>query len=185
MGKWGKPWMQKKKKKSCEQNCPSMLLSKGRLWLAQDLISFTQLQPQKYDLTAWAAAGQCRISFFLFVCKSIPSSWCLKWWKTCTEKGRKIKGAFSIRSSFLTDLWIVALHSAFSLLQSIFLPHHGCTSGAPSRKFSCQIAPDVLQKAYCSFCSFPSFLFSLGLYFHSTGVRVSCTFGVIECHWYQ
>lgn len=116
---------------------------------------FTQLQLQKYDPIAWAAAVQCRISFFLFVYRSIPSRWYLKRWKSCTDKGRKIKAVFSSKSNLWQTFgeWLYIL--PFPVLQSIVLPHHGCTSGAPSRKFSCQIALAVLQKASCSLLFLP------------------------------
>lgn len=123
---------------------------------------FTQLQLQKYDPTAWAAAVQCRISFFLFVYRSIPSWWYLKRWKSCTDKGRKIKAVFSSKSNLWQTFgeWLYIL--PFPVLQSIVLPHHGCTSGAPSRKFSCQIAPAVLQKASCSLLFLPKLSVLLG-----------------------
>lgn len=68
---------------------------------------------------------------------------------------KRNKNCIFYQIKFVTDLWVVALHIAFSLVQSILLPHNGCTSGALSRKFSCQIAPAVLQKACCSLLFLP------------------------------
>lgn len=172
----------RKRKMNCEQNWPSTQLSKGRLAytrLSTTVMSpFTQLQLQKYDPTAWAAAVQCRISFFLFVYRSIPSWWYLKHWKSCTDKGRKIKAVFSSKSNLWQTFgeWLYIL--PFPVLQSIVLPHHGCTSGAPSRKFSCQIAPAVLQKASCSLLFLPKLSVLLGhmlpLEFLAHGVMELC-----------